>query len=190
MSPRLVINSMDVTDEREAWRFELMKWMGLSCFVSFAKYLGRNLKNYTQCPRKFFIHDFIFSFSAILAFEPLLLPRICRLISSWGLFAPSQGCRGGCSAPLAKAMRTLGAQPPLSSIFAKGERKGRQGRRKGKFLVGANPNLATKIASLKPNLPIKNAFLAFQRRLVLMVYCKFPDKLNVWGMQHPPWLHP
>ena len=62
-------------------------------------------------------------------------------------------------------------------------------------LGGASPNLPTKKTSLKPNLPIKKAFLAFQRRLLLImycnytgklnIYCKFVDMPNVWGVRHP-----
>ena len=66
------------------------------------------------------------------------------------------------------------------------------------------PQLSTKKTSLKPNFPIKKAFLAFQHRPALMEYCKLADKLNiycklgdkpnVWGVRHPLpqplWLRP
>ena len=53
-----------------------------------------------------------------------------------------------------------------------------QGPRLGKVFGGVNPKLPTKKTSLKPHLPMKKAFLAFQRRLAPTVYCKFADKLN------------
>ena len=45
---------------------------------------------------------------------------------------------------------------------------------------GANPNLPTKNASLKPKLLIEKVFFTFQRRLVLMMYCIFAEKLDIY----------
>ena len=58
---------------------------------------------------------------------------------------------------------------PLKSFVIRGVDKG---------FLGYQPRFADKNTSLKPKLPIKRAVLEFQRRLALMVYWKFAEKLN------------
>ena len=67
---------------------------------------------------------------------------------------------------------------------------------------GAKPNLPTEKSSLKPEFPMKNAFLAFEHLQALMMYCKFVEKLNIHcrfsdkpnfggaAPLEPLWLHP
>ena len=75
-----------------------------------------------------------------------------------------------------KGVNSLGMKQQSQEIFITPTRD----VDKGNIWKGANPNLPTKKTSLKPNLPIKKAFLTFQYQLALMVYCKLADKLNIY----------
>jgi len=68
-----------------------------------------------------------------------------------------------------KHVRILLTLKSTKSCRSLGIQVNRQGCKYRKFLGGANSNLLTKKTFLKPNLPMKKALYAFQRRLALMV---------------------